>query len=52
MTKLSEKMGKVKRSADLSFEGKLTRKKTRRLAKYLLRISPRRKKPKQVIQAI
>jgi len=32
-------MGKVKRSADLSFEGKIARKTTCRLAKYLLRMS-------------
>jgi len=52
MPKLSEKMGKVKRSTDLSFEGKIIRKKTCRLAKYLLRISPGMKKPKHSIQTI
>jgi len=52
MPKLSEKMGKVKRSADLSFEGKITRKKTCRLAKHLLRISLGMKKPKRSSQAI
>jgi hypothetical protein len=44
MPKLSEQTGKVKRSADLSFEGKKTRKKTSSLAEYLLRISPGIKK--------
>jgi hypothetical protein len=39
MPKLNEKLGKVKRNADLSFDEKITRKNTCKLAKYLLRIS-------------